>query len=117
MHPHEMREHIKRIPGLGTYPIRDYEHLAQLLGGKHKVFKFKDQELTMAHVMRMFPANYFPILSEHDLMAKIAKLQQLGQKGFKPASHPRPPTDSRPPTMTREQHHMSRSKHCGGHPK
>ncbi len=117
MLPNEMRQHIKQIPGLGTYPIRDYEHLAALLGGKHKEFKFKDKKLTMADVMRMFPANYFPILSEDDLMAKIAKLQQMGQSGFKPASHPRPQTDSQPPAMTKGQDQMSRAHHSGGLPK
>jgi hypothetical protein len=99
MKPDEVRKHIKDVHGLGHFPIRDHGHLNQLLGGKDKEFKFKDKKLNGEDIMRMFPANYFPIESEDDLIDKAVKLTEVGQNGFQPAAAKRPDNQTGPPAV------------------
>jgi hypothetical protein len=115
MKPDEMRKHIKQIPGLSKFPIRDHDHLSELLGGKDKEFKFKEKKLTAADVMRMFPANYFPVESEDDLVAKAAKLAEIGEKGFQPATGTRPDKETGPPDIPKDD--KFRKDECAGYRK
>jgi len=110
MKPDEMRTHIKQVPGLKEFPINDHEHLIRLLRGKDKEIKFKDKKLTTADVLRMFPANYFPITSEEDLTAKAVKLIELGRDGFQAATGARPEKESGPPAAGKEHEAKFREK-------
>jgi hypothetical protein len=113
MKPDEMRKHIKEIKGLGQFPIKNHDHLNQMLGGKDKEFKFKDKKMTMEDVMRMFPANYFPIESEDDLTDKAVKLTEIGKNGFQPATGKRPDKEG-PPELPREQQENLKEHDCDG---
>ena len=116
MKPDELKEHIKKIKGLDRFPIKDHGHLRDMLGGKDKQFKFKEKDVTVEDVMRMFPANYFPIESEDDMTKKAAKLLEIGQYGFQPATGKRP-DEGGPPALNKELHDYLKENDCDGHEK
>ena len=114
----ELRTHITQIPGLGRFPIRDHDHLAKLLGSKDDYFKFLDNDLTMDDIRRMFPANYFPIESEDDLMTKVVTLMQIGPNGFQEATDRLPVYENAPlPADVTTQDHGSQPHDCAGYEK
>jgi hypothetical protein len=116
MKPDEMRKHIKDIKGLGQFPIRDHDHLTRMLGGKDSEFRFKDRNMTVEDVMRMFPTNYFPIESEEDLAKKAAKLVEIGRAGFHTAAGMRP-ENQEPPALGYEQKESLKEQGSDGYAK
>jgi hypothetical protein len=56
------------------FPIKDQEHGAALLGEDAKV-EYEGRSYSVAELRRLIPPEYFPIESEHDLIAKIADLE------------------------------------------
>ena len=122
MKPDEMRLHIKQIHGLDEFLITDHDHLIRLLGGKDKEFKFKEKKLKTEDVLRIFPANYFPITSEEDLIAKAVGLVELGREGFQTAAAAPPENESGPPAEARAEdmnrpQDKKRPHEVHGHPK
>ena len=61
----------------------------------------------------VIPANFFPILSEDDLVAKIVKLQDLGRQGHGPARHPKPQNEN-PPQISALDDQLTRRQQHGG---
>ena len=116
MKPDELKEHIKKIKGLDRFPIKDHGHLRDMLGGKETKFKFKEKDVTAEDVLRIFPANYFPIESEEDMTKKAAKLLEIGRYGFQPATGKRPDVGG-PPALTRELQEDKKENDSDGHAK
>ena len=117
MKPDEMRKHVKEIRGLDEFPIRDHDHLIQLLGGKDKEIKFNEKKLKTDDMLRMFPANYFPVASEEDMIAKAVKLIELGREGFQAATGKRPDKESGPPAKGKEHEIRLQPHDVDGQPK
>jgi hypothetical protein len=59
------------------YPIKDYDSLQPLFGGK-RVANYADRKITFAQAERFIPKEFFPIVSERDLLCKLIMVFQRG---------------------------------------
>lgn len=73
----QLRQAAKRVSGKTKYPIRNFEQLAEALGGEDATVDLLGRKHTVREGRQLVPRDYFPIESEEDLTAKIANLDLM----------------------------------------
>jgi len=59
------------------YPVKDSDALQPLFGGK-RMANYADRKITFAQAERFIPKEFFPIVSERDLLCKLILAFQHG---------------------------------------
>ena len=71
-----------RVADKAKFPIRDFKHISEALGGEEAEIEYEGKAHKVGQVRRLIPPEYFPIDSREDLIAKIADLQQRARPGW-----------------------------------
>jgi hypothetical protein len=74
----EIMDTAKNVSKKIQYPINSFDDVARALGGDNADIPFEGKGHKIGQIRRLIPAEYFPIESEEDLVAKIAQLRGEG---------------------------------------
>jgi hypothetical protein len=109
-----------------TYPIQNFEEIANALGSEEVTMSLGDQSFNLVDIGQFLPNYYFPIGSEDDLIAKIADIRaQLfssvqvseetdtvaGLNLLRGEVHATPPEGTEPPNISMEEIRAIVEKH------
>jgi len=81
----------KDISKKAQYPLNSFDDLAKALGGEHAKVKYEGKDRKVAEA-RQIPAEFYPIESEEDLIAKLAHLRSLSGDKPEGVSTAQPPS-------------------------
>jgi hypothetical protein len=73
--PPEIMAYVRKITAYGKYPLENFGHLLQALGGENASYEFQGKKGKVSDLRHMIPEYYFPVLSEEDLLLKIDDLR------------------------------------------
>jgi hypothetical protein len=98
----EIERVAKDVSKKADYPLRDYDDLAEALGGKNAEIDYEGKRRKVAEAQQI-PDEIYPIESEDDFVNKMASLR--GAHGDEPEEMPRGrkldkrPDDAPPPEV------------------